>query len=846
MLPLIKNGFERNKRRNNPNFLVVILMLFSYPIASQTKLSWHFYQADIPNVTYQLGEKGSVQKTFRDLKILPDPFVGMNENKYGWIENKDWVFESEFTMSEADLKKDFVDLHFRNIDTYATIYVNNVKVGQSESAFIPYSFEIKHLLKTGKNTIRLHFVSPINFHKKEYQSLKVKYPTPNDANDTLQVVSMSRKPQFQFGWDWSLRMTTMGFNEPAFIEAYNFNRILQTSVQTVSITTDSAIMQLNVVFRNPVDRADFRLENLHIRPENIRSDIGNLDNRTIQVTFTIKNPKLYWPRGYGEQFLYRAPLKIYLKNHLIANQDDFYFGIAKKSINQAPDQYGTPFEIHWNNQFVFCKGGDYIPQDVFLSKVTEERMKTLIDQCVESNFNMIRIWGGGYYLPDFFYRYCAEKGIMIWQDFMFACSLYPGDQHFLNLVQQEARYQIPRISTHPNIAIFNGNNEVMVAGKYWGFKQKYHIDSNTQEQFDQNYNRLFKGVLANEVQQWSTIPYIHTSPLSHWGKDEWYKNGTQHYWGVWHGSDPMEDMARKSGRFNAEYGFQSFPEYSTWLKISDKSQWNLDNEVIKQHQKSYVGNGMILKQATLLYGKPKDFEDFVYLSQLTQSKAVSLAISSQRLQYPRVAGTLYWQINDCWPVSSWSSIDYYGNWKALQYRVKEDFEDIAILENLEGNTYHYYLFSDALETKNIRLKMNIYDLNGKEILKKETEFKVAKFQKIPIDFSSFNLKTDTPYLVDFAWNDGRKELKRSFILNEKSYQRNEAHVAIKEIKKLSDNKIELIIENELFSAYTWITSIKGNIFLPENFIHLLPGKHKITIDYQGEVPQLEDFDVKNL
>lgn len=277
-------------------------MLFSYPIASQTKLSWHFYQADIPNVTYQLGEKGSVQKTFRDLKILPDPFVGMNENKYGWIENKDWVFESEFTMSEADLKKDFVDLHFRNIDTYATIYVNNVKVGQSESAFIPYSFEIKHLLKTGKNTIRLHFVSPINFHKKEYQSLKVKYPTPNDANDTLQVVSMSRKPQFQFGWDWSLRTTTMGFNEPAFIEAYNFNRILQTSVQTVSITTDSAIMQLNVVFRNPVDRADFRLENLHIRPENIRSDIGNLDNRTIQVTFTIKNPKLYWPRGYGEQF----------------------------------------------------------------------------------------------------------------------------------------------------------------------------------------------------------------------------------------------------------------------------------------------------------------------------------------------------------------------------------------------------------------------------------------------------------------------------------------------------------------------------------------------------------------
>lgn len=838
------HGFARNKKNNIKVIqcigIWITYLFFNFNMFAQSTLNWTFHQADKPEIVYQLGEKGYVQEVFRNEGILPDPFYGMNESKYGWIEGKDWIFESNFTISKADLEKDYIDLHFRNIDTYAHVFVNGVQLGKTASSFFPYNFEIKKLLKIGTNQIKLHFISPINYHHDAYKALKVKYPTPNDANDTIQVVSMSRKPQYQFGWDWAPRMNTIGFNDTAFVEAYNLNKVVQTSVQTLTFDKNVAKMLLNIIFQHPIN-GDLTLENKYFKNAKIET-VGNI----AKVYFEIENPNLYWPKGYGAQNLYKSDLKVFLNRQLIKDQTDFYFGISTKELVQNKDQYGTSFEIHWNGKWLFCKGGDYVPQDIFLSEVTEQRMKDLIDQCADSHFNMIRIWGGGYYLPDFFYRYCAEKGILIWQDYMFACSLYPGDSTFLDLVQKEAEYQTPRIGTHPNIAIFNGNNEVMVASKYWGFKQKYHIDDKTQVQFDANYDKLFKQLLASEVSKWTTIPYIHTSPLSHWGKDEYYRNGTQHYWGVWHGNDPLEDMAFKSGRFNAEYGFQSFPEYSTWLKISQKSDWNLDNAVIKQHQKSYVGNGMILKQAVKLYGKPNDFEDFIYLSQLTQAKAVSLAISSQRLQYPRVSGTIYWQINDCWPVSSWSSIDYYGNWKALQYRAQEDFENIAVLENLEKTGYKYYLFSDQSEAAKVKLKYQIYSLNGKKLNTGELNYMTHQFDKIPIDFKDSLLDSNKPYLIDFEWEADAVKKQRNFLLHASKYQRDNAKISIKEIRAINDNQLELIIENDRFAAHTWITSNQGNIFLKNNFLHLLPGKHKIVVNYTGTMPKLEDFVIKSL
>lgn len=820
-------------------FYLVVFMLLSLPSFSQQFLHWTFHEKD-SSKHYILGEKGTVQSSFVEQGVLPNPFYGLNEEKFNWIEGRDWIFESTFELADTVLNQPYIYLNFGNIDTYATIRVNDVEIGKSESAFVRYRFNIQHVVKKGKNTIQLHFTSPINYHKEAYKALKVKFPTPNDVNDSVQVSSMTRKPQFQFGWDWSLRMNTIGLNEAAFIEGYSKNKVLQTSVQTLKIEEHTAWMKLIVLLeQEPTETIS--LQNAIIHPDKIEQN-----GKEISFYFHISNPRLYWPKDWGEHYLYKHPITLLQGQQIIHKNEDFYFGISTKELIQQPDDIGTSFEIHWNGKLLFCKGGDYIPQDVFLSSIDENRLKQIIDDCIAANFNIIRIWGGGYYLPDFFYQYCAENGILIWQDFMFACALYPGDTAFLNLVRQELDYQIPRISNHPNIAIFNGNNEVMVASKYWGFKQKYNIDAKTQEQFDENYRDLFQTLIPNRVEKWTTVPYIHTSPLSHWGKDEWYNSGTQHYWGVWHGSDPIEDFAKKSGRFNAEYGFQSFPEYSTLLQVSEKSDWNLNSPVIQQHQKSYVGNDMILKQTKVLFGAPRNFDDFIYLSQLTQAEAVGLAISSHRLQFPRTTGTIYWQIDDCWPVSSWSSVDYYGNWKALHYRVKDDFESIAILRNYEDKgIFSYWLENQKREATYVTVKATISSLNGKELKEIEHNYFLGANQKQHLDFPE--VETNQPYLISFHWTYDHVVKERSFILNEAKYTRNEENtLEINAINFVKQGHAELVVTAKSFTAYPWITSSKGNIFVPSNFKHLLPGEHRIKIEFKGELPTKEEFILKGL
>ncbi|NCA21228.1 MAG: glycoside hydrolase family 2 protein, partial [Crocinitomicaceae bacterium] len=258
---------------------------------------------------------------------------------------------------------------------------------------------------------------------------------------------------------------------------------------------------------------------------------------------------------------------------------------------------------------------------------------------------MVRVWGGGYYPDEIFFNTCDEKGIMVWEDLMFACAMYPGDKEFLASVETELNHQMPRISAHPSVVLINGNNEVDVAWKNWGFQSQYKLNEADQKVILKAYDDLFKDLAVKVINKWTNTNYIHTSPLSNWGNDDFYNHGSQHYWGVWHGKDPMSDFAKKIGRFNAEYGFQSFPEFSTMNQFSEKSDWSLQSKVMKHHQKSYVGNGMIEKHANLLFGKTKDFEQFVYYSQLTQAYAVSSAVAGHRLDAPRCMGTLYWQLN---------------------------------------------------------------------------------------------------------------------------------------------------------------------------------------------------------
>ena len=821
-------------------FYFILFNCLQTPLYSQIDLNWKF-KNPITNSYVDAGKSGSVQQALIENGELPDPFYGLNEEKFTWIEDHQWVFESTFNIKDLKPNSNFIEIEFPGIDTYAAVYLNDSLLFNAENNFRPYRFQIKSLLKP-ENHLKVIFTPPVKYHENRFKNEKFHYPATNDVGK-IAIAPYTRKPQYQFGWDWAIRMNTIGFLKPVKIYSYNDNHIIGKNTTTSNFNDSSAYLDFEVFLTQPVTETIIWRSKLF-------GDIkmNPTKSNSLKRTDLLKQPKLWWPRGHGEQFLYKDHwVLIDASNPTnIIDEIDVTFGIRKAELIIEPDQWGTSYFVKINDRPIFCKGGDYIPQDIFPTRVKNDDIKKMVDLMVESNFNMVRVWGGGYYPDDVFYDACDEKGIMVWQDLMFACAMYPGDSSFLKNIKEEFEYQIPRIASHPSLTLFNGNNEVDVAWKNWGFQLKYGIYGDNAKQVETDYDNLFKKLAPETIQKFTNSPYVHTSPLSNWGKDEYYDHGTMHYWGVWHGKDPIEDFGKKSGRFNAEYGFQSFPEFSTLLSFSKKNEWNLESKVMKHHQKSYVGNGMILKQATILYGKPKSFEEFVYFSQLTQAKAVSIAVSAHRAGMPKCMGTLYWQLNDCWQAPTWSSVDYYGNWKALQYTVKKDYEDVAIVSKIEElGKEEYYLISDTPDTFNCKLNYTIYNFKGEQILSKRLVVNLhhESIEKVALECTTDEMRSKG-YVIHFEWTNFKNELKERWFTHRS-----------KELKKANkcDFKMELTnvdsvkktallsIENKNFAQDFWITSTKLGVKYSDNFIDLLPGKHQIEIHYSDSKIELNDF-----
>ena len=819
-------------------FVVFFLFLNFSPMLFGQNLSWKFLHP-IKNQWIELGEKGTVQEKLIETGELPDPFYGENEKLFAWIEKYDWEFASEFEI-DSQLEKEYVDIEFPSIDTYAKIYLNDSLIAKTENAFYLHRFEVKKYLKLGVNKLKVVFTSPVNYHKTAFNKLKTKFPAPNDVGE-IAIASMSRKPQYQFGWDWALRMNTIGFWKPVSIVAFDNNRIISAKVETIKIEGKSAELKLDLIFRFKKN------EDVVITSQLFGKFHVNLVEGRWSTKHTFNNVKLWWPVGHGEAKLNEDKIQVFNSKKDLLEKREISYGIRTTELIQEKDKWGTSFYFKINGTKIFAKGANYIPQDVFPSRITAESTVNLIQQAYDANFNMIRVWGGGFYQDEVFYETCDKLGIMVWQDLMFACAMYPGDQTFLNTVEKELNYQIPRISAHPSVVYFNGNNEVDVAWKNWGFQTQYMIGPATQKQMEEDYRKLFKDLAPKTISKYTNIPYVHTSPLSNWGKDEYFDHGTMHYWGVWHGKDPIEDFGLKSGRFNAEYGFQSFPEYSTLKTFSEEKDWELNSSVMKHHQKSYVGNGMIKKHSDILFGETKDFKEFIYFSQLTQAKAVGIAISGHRTDAPRTMGTLFWQMNDCWPAPTWSSIDYFNNWKALQYEAKKDYENVAILAQTKKiGEERYYFVSDVDTSFKSEISYKIYNLEGKELFESFFTVNASPYwiQEIARECLVGDFKKNN-YIIVFSWtNNLGKSQTRSFYHEVKKLMKTAKEDVSFELTKIDQKeKTALItIENKAFLADCWIFSSKLGVSFDKNFENLLPGKHEIEIKFQ-ETPQKSDFDL---
>ena len=809
--------------------------MLSFAGLAQEKLTWSILHP-VKKHWIELGEKGSVQEVLIASKELLDPFYGKNEEKFNWVEEHQWEFKSMLFLEKEQFDKDFIEIEFPSIDTYAKVYLNDSLILTTENAFRPYSVQIKEFVKEGLNELIVVFTPPVMYHQQMFSDANYHLPAPNDVGK-IAIAPYTRKPQYQFGWDWSLRMTTMGFNKPVLVHVYDVARLVNKTTRIISITKEKAIVEFDLFIQSDA------LDEIYWESKLFGKAVVTMKNGRFTRRVEINNPQLWWPRGQGNQFVYFDSINILSVDFESINTFELKFGIKQSELIQEKDEWGTSYYFKINGRRIFAKGADYIPQDIFPARVTDSAIISMVETMAESNFNMVRVWGGGYYPDDVFFDKCDELGIMVWQDLMFACAMYPGDSAFIENVQEELYYQIPRISGHPSVVLFNGNNEVDVAWKNWGFQQKHNLYGKKAKAIEDAYSLVFKELAPSVVKSNSSLPYVHTSPLSHWGKDKYYDHGSQHYWGVWHGKDPLEDFGKKIGRFNAEYGFQSFPEFNTLRSFSEEKDWDLKSDVMKHHQKSYVGNGMILKHAKLLYGEPRNFEEFVYFSQLTQAKAVSMAIAGHRIDAPRCGGTLYWQLNDCWPAPSWSSIDYYGNWKALQYAVKKDYEDIAIVAKYNGlEEKEYYIVSDSPEELYGAIRCEIYNLTGKRLSSEgiEYEIKQGSSQLLKLKIAKQKGVLNENCVIRFSFNEG---YSRTFPHVVQSYEKaTEDDVNFTVLKeRSSEGKLLLRVNNTQFIQDLWISSVKFNVKVTQNFESFLPGNQLIEIDYAGE---LKDEDIK--
>ena len=662
---------------------------------------------------------GTVHQDLINHKQLPDPFYGINEQKIQWVENEDWEYRTAFIVTPEQLKRDDAQLVFEGLDTYADVYLNGALLLKADNMFVGYTIPVKSQLRIGENLLHNYFHSPIRQTLPQYNSNGFNYPADNDHHDKHLSI-FSRKAPYSYGWDWGIRMVTSGIWRPVTIRFYDAASISEYHIKQLALTDQLANLSNELEINNILPRplqAEVRINtSFEGSAEKSISQAITLQPgiNHVSIPSEVASPVRWMPNGWGKPALYDFSAQIIVEDKVVAEQSH-RIGLRTVRLVNEKDKDGESFYFEVNGVPMFAKGANYIPQDALLTNVTTERYQTLFRDIREANMNVIRVWGGGTYEDDRFYDLADENGILVWQDFMFACTPYPSDPTFLKRVEAEACYNIRRLRNHASLAMWCGNNEILEALKYWGFDKNFPPEI-YQEMF-RGYDKLFHQLLPAKVKELDADRfYIHSSPyFANWGRPESWGIGDSHNWEVWYGQKTFESLDTDLPRFMSEFGFQSFPEMKTISTFAAPEDYQIESEVMNAHQKSSIGNALICTYMERDYIIPEKFKDFVYVGLVLQGQGMRHGLEAHRRNRPYCMGTLYWQLNDSWPVVSWSSIDYYGNWKALHYQAKRAFAPILINPIQQNDSLNIYLISDCPDTKDhLMLEMKVTDFDGKK------------------------------------------------------------------------------------------------------------------------------------
>lgn len=647
--------------------------------------------------------------------VIPNPYVGLNEDAAVAYYGKDCVFSADFCVSSNEIARENVCLRFGCLDTLCDIYLNGELLGHTDNFHLEHCFNVKNRVKTGKNSLKLRFYSAVNYiNEKQKEYPLACYGQTDGRHGALFGFGHIRKPNYAFGWDWGPCLPDAGILKPVELACYDdkieiFNVIQRHEVGAVTLEITAKTLSGAECFVKIIEPNGCEITAVTVSG---------------MAEITIKNPQLWWPNGYGEQPLYKAEATVCgkLENDEYSKKR-ITIGLRTLEVLTAGDCYGREFTIAVNGLKIFAMGANFIPTRVIIPERTREQLEELVRTAVSSNFNILRVWGGGVYESEDFYNLCDENGLLVWQDCAVACTQVRANEELASQLEAEIRQNVARIKTHPSLAVFAGNNEVeqMILDEVSpadlpAVKQEYV------EIFEKRLPAVLKEV-APEVFYWPS------SPCS---GGNFYKThdpnfGDGHYWSGFSGFDPLEKCRTQYHRFLSEFGFQAYPPIKTLMDFADESDLNAASPVMDNHQRSLAANRAFGNHVTKYFLYPESLADFAYATQLVQVKAIKLMVEHLRANRGRCMGAIYWQLNDCWPVISWSSVDWKNRYKPLQYAAKRMFAPVIITCEERDFDLDVYVSAERAPFESATLKISVKTNANAVVYSEEHALKIASF-----------------------------------------------------------------------------------------------------------------------
>ncbi len=774
-----------------------------------------FVEAQVP---------GSVLSALLVGHRMSDPFYGINEEEARQLFRKDYFFSTEFELIPELFEQEKIVLCCKGIDTLARVYVNNMLVGQTDNMHRTYNFDVKQYLHLGINMVMVELLSPINYIESQTGSSgKTVDYTPGGCTKGNQYL---RKAHCMFGWDWGANIPDCGIWRSIDLIGYSLIRI-----DDVLITQNhnKKKVTLDIDVKAELIRKDhYIIQAELVTPDGKVSAITEtMTEPEVSLSMEIDNPKLWWPHGFGDQPLYTVSVFALDMNGNQWDSKSYRIGLRTMSVSTDKDEFGKEFCFMVNNVRIFAMGANYVPEDTIYSFITKEKIDYLLKSAVKCNFNTIRVWGGGYYPSDTFYDLCDEYGLIVWQDMMFANNIYDLTDSMEKSITAEAEDNIRRIRHHACLGLICGNNEMENAWVEWDdFK-------NHSDELRKDYLRMFEDIIPNIAKELAPQTFYWPSSPSSGGRfdrpsDE--TRGDVHCWDVWHGLEDFEKYDEHGGRFISEFGFQSFPSIKTVKTFTDESDRNIFSKVMENHQKSDDANGKLIFYLSHNFLFPKDFESLLYLTQILQAIAIKRGVEHWRRNRGNTMGTLFWQLNDSWPVASWSSIDYFGRWKPLQYFSKYFFAQIAGSIKREGNVVSPYIVNETRDFETRRVRISLQTMEFRLLHEEEREVDLAPFSAVKvceIDYTDLIAGMENSVFVEaeFFDEDGNIQSTEIDVFVDYKYLNLEGSSISYSVIELADEYVIRMMSGG-FAAFVELDLQQADAIFSDNYFHLTSKREK--------------------